>query len=118
LELAEAFFKADLVNLGEDNKGEIDLEDGDDLSSRNWQPKAASGGKGDTNEQLALLENDLMRRRLAVNLMFARIWEELDTTKNKNKEDRIIMSSIVSKQPLPVDNKQKIERLKELAKML
>jgi hypothetical protein len=112
LELAEALFKADLVNLGEDNEGEIDLEDGDDLSSRNWQPKAASGGKG------ALLENDLMRRRLAVNLMFARIWEELDTTKNKNKEDRIIMSSIVSKQPLPVDNKQKIERLKELAKML
>jgi hypothetical protein len=111
LELAEAFFKADLVNLGEDDEGEID-------SSRNRQPKAASRGKRDTNDQLAQLEDDLMRRRLAVNLMFARIREELDTTKNKNKEDRIVMSSIVSKQPLPVDNKQKIERLKELAKML
>jgi hypothetical protein len=46
------------------------------------------------------------------------IFSQEHTTKNKNKEDRIIMSSIVSKQPLPVDNKQKIERLKELAKML
>jgi hypothetical protein len=115
LELAEAFFKAELVDLadaqededGEASASEVEEDGGGSVNNREL---------AETRNRLSKLEDDLMKRKLADNLMFARIREELDTAANKSKEDRIVMSGIVSKQPLPEETRARIERLKEIAK--
>ena len=51
----------------------------------------------------------------ADNLMFARLREEMDSTANRSREDRVVVTGITCKKPLPRDNRQRIEKLKELA---
>jgi hypothetical protein len=70
---------------------------------------------GFDSKRLDRLEAEIMKRKLADNLMFARIREELDTIANKNKEDRVVLSGLTSKQPIPVDQAAKVERLKSIA---
>jgi len=50
------------------------------------------------------------------NLMFARLREEMDSTANRSREDRVVVTGITCKTPLPRENRQRIEKLKELAK--
>jgi hypothetical protein len=50
----------------------------------------------------------------ADNMMFARLREEVDSTANKSREDRVVVTGVISKDPLPTDNRQRIERLKVL----
>ncbi len=57
----------------------------------------------------------LKTRFEADNLMFARMKEEIDSTANRSREDRVVITGITCKTPLPRDNRQKIEKLKELA---
>ena len=58
----------------------------------------------------------LKARFEADNLMFARIREEIDSTANRTREDRVVVTGITCKSPLPRDNRQRIEKLKELTK--
>jgi hypothetical protein len=48
------------------------------------------------------------------NLMFARLREEIDSTANKSREDRVVVTGITCKEPLPTENRQRIEKLKGL----
>jgi hypothetical protein len=57
----------------------------------------------------------LKTRFEADNLMFARMREEIDSTANRSREDRVVITGITCKTPLPRDNRQRIEKLKELA---
>ena len=48
------------------------------------------------------------------NLMFARLREEINSTSNKSREDRVVVTGITCKEPLPTENRQRIEKLKKL----
>jgi hypothetical protein len=74
-----------------------------------------------TNQEGAEAEPDmkglvsiLKLRFEADNMMFARLREEVDSTANKSREDRVVVTGVISKDPLPTDNRQRIERLKVL----
>ena len=56
----------------------------------------------------------LKARFEADNMMFARMREELDSNANKSREDRVVVTGITCKDPLPTENRQRIEKLKEL----
>jgi hypothetical protein len=51
----------------------------------------------------------------ANNLIIARTREEIDSTSNRSKEDRVVMTGLRSKSPIPADNRARIEWLKKLA---
>jgi len=59
--------------------------------------------------------DNLSRRFDANNMMFARIREELDAAANLKREDQVVVNGITSRFSLPADNKQQLEKLKELA---
>jgi hypothetical protein len=69
----------------------------------------------DTNKRIDDMVDSLSRRFDADNMMFARIREELDSAANLKREDRVVVNGITSKTPLPSDNRQRLEKLKELA---
>jgi hypothetical protein len=85
---AEKFFKAPLVDLAEDEDDEEvqPLSVTDQLSAR-----------------LDKLENQVRTRQVKDNLIFARIREEMDTTTNKQKEDRVVITGITSNVAPPMD---------------
>jgi hypothetical protein len=56
----------------------------------------------------------LKARFEADNMMFARLREEIDSNANKSREDRVVVTGITCKEPLPADNRQRIEKLKEI----
>jgi hypothetical protein len=68
---------------------------------------------GETMDVKALLPV-LKARFEADNMMFARIREEMDSTANRSREDRVVVTGIICKDPLPTENRQRIEKLKEL----
>jgi hypothetical protein len=70
---------------------------------------------GDTNRRIDDMVDSLSRRFDADNMMFARIREELDSAANLKREDRVVVNGITSKTPLPTDNRQRLEKLKDLA---
>ena len=72
------------------------------------------GGQG--VKDLGGLVSVLKTRFESDNLMFARMREEIDSTANRSREDRVVVTGITCKTPLPRDNRQRIEKLKELAK--
>jgi hypothetical protein len=85
--------------------------------TKNSGPEA-SGGMATlegTNRRLDDMVDSLSRRFDADNMMFARIREELDAAANLKREDRVVVNGITSRTPLPVDNRQRLEKLKELA---
>jgi hypothetical protein len=57
----------------------------------------------------------LKKRFESDNMMFARLREEVDSNANRSREDRVVITGITSKDPLPTENRPRIERLKELA---
>ena len=67
-------------------------------------------------QDLGSLVSVLKTRFESDNLMFARMREEIDSTANRSREDRVVVTGITCKTPLPRDNRQRIEKLKELAK--
>ena len=123
LDLAETYFKAELVTLEDlndhdDDDQDDEVEDGEVDTRRAGRSKVMPTevrGLRDTNNRLSKLESEMMRKRLSDNLMFARMREEMDAAANKSKEDRVVISGIVSKQPIPVENGERIARLREIA---
>jgi hypothetical protein len=72
----------------------------------------AQGGPQDLGGLVAVLKT----RFESDNLMFAHMREEIDSTANRSREDRVVVTCITCKTPLPRENRQRIEKLKELAK--
>jgi hypothetical protein len=75
----------------------------------------ASKPEAEKPVDLAGLVNVLKTRFESDNMMFARLREEIDSTANRTREDRVVVTGITTKDPLPVDNRQRIEKLKTLA---
>ncbi len=70
---------------------------------------------GETPVKLGQLVETLKTRFEADNMMFARLREEVDSNANRSREDRVFVTDIICKDPLPVECRQRIEKLKELA---
>jgi hypothetical protein len=105
---AEDFFEADLVEVQDDEDGEIESEDEkvDDESIKRLE------------NRLLKIESQLKSQDTTNsnnNLMLARIREEVDTAANVKKEDRIILTGLKSKTPLPVEARKRDEFLREMA---
>jgi hypothetical protein len=93
LDLAEKFFDAPLVDLTEADQGHPNsLEDRLNKLERAFRSQLDKGVSDD--------------------LMFARTREEIDTTSNRSKEDRIVINGLTSPNPLPTDPRLRIEALK------
>jgi hypothetical protein len=78
---SEKFFKAPLVDLADD-------DDDDDV-----QPILVTD---QLSARLDKLKNQVRTRQVKDNLIFARIREEMDTTTNKQKEHRVVITGITS----------------------
>jgi hypothetical protein len=66
------------------------------------------------SERVRKLEHDTEERKFNDNLLFARTREELDTSSNKAKEDRIVITGLTSTTPPPVDKELKKTWLRNL----
>jgi len=92
LSKSEAFFAAPIVNLTNDDE-EMTTEDKSitDLLT----------------ERLDKLESQVKSRRNEDNVIFARIREEMDSATNRQKEDKIVITGITSKEYPPPDPAQR-----------
>ncbi len=93
LEAAETFFRAEVIDLS-------GIDSGSDSAS--------------LADRVRKLEHDTEERKFNDNLMFARTREELDTSSNKAKEDRIVITGLTSTTPPPVDKDLKKAWLRDL----
>ena len=109
---AETFFEAESIDLTRD-----------DTDTRKTEKKPADSDNSDlashnkTNNRLERLEvemRDLRRSRLGDQLMFARLREDADFEKNKQKEDRIVINRLKIRDA-PAEYKVRIEYLKTMA---
>jgi hypothetical protein len=66
-------------------------------------------------ETLEKAHKKQVKMNFANNLMMARVSEEIDSLGNKSKEDRLVMSRLKSKTPMPAENRARINWLKDLA---
>jgi hypothetical protein len=108
LDLAEDFFDAEQVDLSDDEEGEVENEEDDE--TRDLVKKLET--------RLTKLENESKLQRentSANNMMFARIREEIDFGTNKAKEDRVVLTGLTSRTPIPEGNREKIDFLRKLA---
>jgi hypothetical protein len=107
-------FLEDILKKGEAAFKAVNI----DLTS---DPLPGGSGSGETatldstNRRIDDVVGRLTMRFDADNLMFARIREELDSAANLKREDRVVVNGITCKTPLPTDNRQRLEKLKELA---
>ena len=74
----------------------------------------ATPNQEEAEPDLKGLVSILKSRFEADNMMFARLREEVDSTANKSREDRVVVTGVTSKDPLPTDYRQRIEKLKVL----
>jgi len=100
LSKGEKAFTAETINLEPNNSD--NLNKGEAMTIEN------------TNQRIDDMVGRLTARFDSDNLMFARIREELDSAANLKREDRVVVNGISSKNPLPSDNRQRLEKLKEL----
>ncbi len=98
LEASDKCFKADYVDLGKDEPHTTE----------------APGPELSLEARMSCLENEVEERRWYDNLLFARTREELDTTSNKSKEDRIVMTGLTSNVPPPREWAAKKEWIQDL----
>jgi hypothetical protein len=98
---SEAFF----------NSSRVDLTADDDLAP----PPPKKSSKSSIETRLSQLESDSKNRQKSDNMMFARLREELDTVSNKAKEDRVVLSGLVCKKPIPSEIKARTQFLSEVA---
>ncbi len=114
LEKAEAFFNAEYIDL------ESIMETTDETESlaagvRGQKiPLLPTQGKPDLGERVSKLEwrfqkmgSEIEARRFEDSMVLARIREELDTMTNINKEDRLIITGMANKTPMPQGYQEK-----------
>jgi hypothetical protein len=100
LDEAERFFNSDLIVEEED-------ENFDDARSE----------VRSVEQRLDAMEEEIRNQKCknrAYNLMMARLREETDTSMNRSKEDRIVMTGLSSSTPLPQDLKSRVTVLKTI----
>jgi hypothetical protein len=102
LSQAEAFF----------NSASIDLTVQSTSSSSSTL--APSPTTPSTIQRLDQLEAAFRTRNISDNLVLARLREEIDSTANKSREDRVVINGLVCKQPLPAEIRQRTEVLREV----
>jgi hypothetical protein len=71
-----------------------------------------------TTQRLDLLEAAFRTRNISDNLVLARLREEIDSTANKSREDRVVINGLVCRQPLPSEIRQRTEVLREVVSEL
>jgi hypothetical protein len=98
LDAAEKAFQAEYVELGDE-----------DVS-----PPPGTSGEASLSDRVRKLEHDTEERKFNDNLMFARTREELDTSSNKAKEDRIVITGLTSTIPQPMDKELRKTWLRNL----
>ncbi len=106
LRAAEDFFNAELVDLEDEREVAMDIADGGCSGSSKTIGTVDQKTIEKTVQQMTDRFN---QRKESDNLIFARIREELDFISNVKKEDRIIITGLTSKDPIPVvfDEKKK-----------
>ena len=104
---AEAFFRAEIVDLEEDRETGV-LNGKVDIALKDVRLRPAAQAKPDLVERVASLENrvlnmgtDIEDRRFFDSLVTARIRDELDAMNNVNKEDRIIITGMTNSVIMP-----------------
>jgi hypothetical protein len=93
---SEIFFKQEI----------IDLEDERVNSQKNDSSKIAKRIEA-VERDIERLRNNLMEQRLQDSLVTARLREEIDYIANTKKEDRIIITGLTSKTPMPMQSEEK-----------
>jgi hypothetical protein len=105
LEKAEAFFNAEIIDLEETM--EVDVES---VKVGNEKKKSLLQAQGrlDLGDRITKVETGLQKlgmdieaRRFGDSLVSARMREELDAITNINKEDRLIITGMINKVPMP-----------------
>ena len=106
---AELFFKEEVIDLELETESEMDdIEPSN--SEEGWVAKRISIVEKEIcqlNKQLKDRERDIMERRIQDSIVTARIREELDHTANSRKEDKIIITGLTSKSPMPKSSVEK-----------
>ena len=99
LMMAEAFFKAESIDLTMD----VEMDPVEGVSGTGvGLPKQANARQTQGLENRVIsLESEVRERKEVDNLMMARVREELDMATNIKKEDRIVIIGLSSKTPRP-----------------
>jgi len=64
---------------------------------------------------LEIAHKTQVKINFANNLVMARMREEIDATSNKTKEDRVVITGLRSKDPMPEENRARIDWLKKIS---
>ena len=72
----------------------------------------------DIKKRIEQLEEAFRARNISDNLVLARLREELDSTANRAREDRIIINGLVCKTPLPQEVRERTTVLREVVKSI
>jgi hypothetical protein len=107
---ADNFFKTEIVNLGDEAIESVE-EDMDTspvvLLARSTESVDLARRIKTVEGEIDQLRNNLYKRQLQDSMVTARIREELDFQANIKKEDRIIMTGVTSKTPMPNQAEEK-----------
>jgi hypothetical protein len=108
IEKAEEFFKAEIIDLDDMMGAAEDVESVKEVGVEKKKNLLQVQGRLDLGERVAKMEmglqklgSDIEARRFADSLVSARMREELDTITNINKEDRLIITGMNNKVPMP-----------------
>jgi CO dehydrogenase nickel-insertion accessory protein CooC1 len=107
---ADNFFKTEIVNLGDEAIESVE-EDMDTspvvLLARSTESVDLARRIKTVEGEIDQLRNNLYKRQLQDSMVTARIRKELDFQANIKKEDRIIMTGLTSKTPMPNQAEEK-----------
>ena len=106
---ADSFFTAEVINLEEDMEGVETSSQGE-----SGKPNQLTKRISVVELEIANLKDDIKRRKIDDSLVTSRIREELDFFSNTRKEDRIIVSGLTSRVPMPIPATEKKKWLKDL----
>jgi ribosomal protein L17 len=102
LSRSEAYFDSELILVEEDGSAE-DAQSSETVKALERRLVA-----------LEIAHKTQVKINFANNLVMARIREEIDATSNKSKEDRVVITGLRSKEPMPEENRARIEWLKKI----
>jgi hypothetical protein len=100
---SECFFKQEMIDLSE----EMDTRRPDDPDWVAKRIEVVEKEIGNLNKQLKDRDRDIFERRIQDSLVTARIREELDFISNSKKEDKIVITGLTSKIPMPKASEEK-----------
>ena len=112
---AEAYFTEILVDMESEKETKSDTKETTDEGT--WMVKRIEVVEkeiGKLNKDLKEKEKEIIGRRLQDSLVTARIREELDYISNSKKEDKIIITGLTSKTPMPTTSEEKKKWLNQI----